>query len=77
MIGLSWEQVDVLWSCLVCDFCCSDEALDWFVQQARSKDLHALDVDTLKYIFAEKVGFNCQQGSEAAKMTKGRRGSAR
>ena len=47
--------MDILWSCLVCDSCCSDEALDWFVQQARSKDLHALDVDTLKYIFAEKV----------------------
>jgi hypothetical protein len=58
--GLSLNQVDVLWSALVSDCQCSDEALEWFVQQAQSKDLHALNNEALKYIFTEKVNFKNQ-----------------
>ena len=44
-----------MWSCLVEDGECSDDTLDWFVNQARNKELHALDVSTFKYIFKDKV----------------------
>ena len=53
--GLTSHQVDLLWSCLVEDVECSDDTLDWFVNQARNKDFHALDVLTFKYIFKNKV----------------------
>ena len=52
---MTTSQVDLLWSCLVEDDECSDDALEWFVNQARNKDLHALDVPTFKYIFRDKV----------------------
>ena len=54
-VGLTSHQVDLLWSCLVEDDECSDDTLDWFVRQARNKDLHALDLSTFKYIFKDKV----------------------
>ena len=57
MAGLSLAQVDILWSAVVNDKLCSDEALEWFVQQAQSKDLHALSHEVLKYIFTEKVSY--------------------
>ena len=47
--------MDVLWHCLVCDSDSSDDTLEWFLQQAQSKEFHALDVSALQYIFAEKV----------------------
>ena len=47
--------MDLLWSCLVEDDQCSDDTLDWFFNQARNKDFHALDVPTFKYIFKDKV----------------------
>ncbi|CAB3983712.1 Ubiquitin carboxyl-terminal hydrolase 34 [Paramuricea clavata] len=52
---LTSHQVDLLWSCLVEDDECSDDTLDWFVNQARNKDFHALDVLTFKYIFKNKM----------------------
>ena len=52
---LSAGQVDVLWDCLVCDSESSDDTLEWFLQQAQSKEFHALDVSALQYILAEKV----------------------
>ncbi|XP_027055599.1 ubiquitin carboxyl-terminal hydrolase 34-like [Pocillopora damicornis] len=48
-------QVDVLWDCLVCDSESSDDTLEWFLQQAQSKEFHALDVSALQYILAEKL----------------------
>ena len=59
LIGLSASQVDVLWHCLVCDSESSDDTLEWFLQQAQSKEFHALDVPAMQYIFTEKVKFNC------------------
>lgn len=52
---LSTSQVDVLWHCLVCDSDRSDDTLEWFLQQAQSKEFHALDASALQYIFTEKL----------------------
>ncbi|XP_070576482.1 ubiquitin carboxyl-terminal hydrolase 34-like isoform X2 [Ptychodera flava] len=52
---LTMEQVDTLWSCLVTDSECSDEALNWFLNQARNKDQHAMGLETFKHIFYEKM----------------------
>lgn len=52
---LSASQVDVLWHCLVCDSDSSDDTMEWFLQQAQSKEFHALDASALQYIFTEKV----------------------
>ncbi|PFX25818.1 Ubiquitin carboxyl-terminal hydrolase 34 [Stylophora pistillata] len=52
---LSAGQVDVLWDCLVCDSDSSDDTLEWFLQQAQSKEFHALDVSALQYILAKKL----------------------
>ena len=53
--GLNLEQVDTLWSCLAEDSECSDDCLSWFLNQAKSKDHHALGLETFKHIFLEKV----------------------
>ena len=55
--GLNLEQVDTLWSCLALDKECSDDCLSWFLNQAKSKDHHAMGLETFKHIFLEKVGF--------------------
>ncbi len=52
--GLSLEQVDHLWNCLA-DTECSDDLLSWFLNQAKSKDHHAMSLETFKHIFMEKV----------------------
>lgn len=49
------EQLDALWNCVALDKQCSDDCLNWFLNQAKSKDHHALDLEALKYIFLEKV----------------------
>lgn len=53
--GLSLEQVDTLWHCLVEDAECYDDALHWFLNQVRSKDQHAMGMETYKHLFLEKV----------------------
>ncbi len=53
--GLSLEQVDILWHCLVEDAECYDDALHWFLNQVRSKDQHAMGMETYKHLFLEKV----------------------
>lgn len=55
MLGLSLEQVDILWHCLVEDAECYDDALHWFLNQVRSKDQHAMGMETYKHLFLEKV----------------------
>lgn len=50
------EQVDILWHCLVEDAECYDDALHWFLNQVRSKDQHAMGMETYKHLFLEKVG---------------------
>ena len=52
---LSLEQVDTLWNCLVDIPECSDDLLGWFLNQAKSKDHHAMSLETFKHIFMEKV----------------------
>lgn len=54
-LGLSLEQVDILWHCLVEDSECYDDALHWFLNQVRSKDQHAMGMETYKHLFLEKV----------------------
>ncbi|MEQ2259776.1 Ubiquitin carboxyl-terminal hydrolase 34, partial [Xenotaenia resolanae] len=53
--GLSLEQVDILWHCLVEDAECYDDALHWFLNQVRSKDQHAMGMETYKHLFLEKM----------------------
>ena len=53
--GLNQKQVDELWDCLALDPECSDDCLSWFLNQAKSKDHHALGLETFKHIFLEKV----------------------
>ncbi|XP_066170556.1 ubiquitin carboxyl-terminal hydrolase 34-like [Sylvia atricapilla] len=48
---LSLEQVDILWHCLVEDSECYDDALHWFLNQVRSKDQHAMGMETYKHLF--------------------------
>lgn len=55
ILGLSLEQVDILWHCLVEDSECYDDALHWFLNQVRSKDQHAMGMETYKHLFLEKV----------------------
>lgn len=55
VLGLSLEQVDILWHCLVEDAECYDDALHWFLNQVRSKDQHAMGMETYKHLFLEKV----------------------
>lgn len=55
LLGLSLEQVDILWHCLVEDSECYDDALHWFLNQVRSKDQHAMGMETYKHLFLEKV----------------------
>ena len=49
------EQMDILWDCLAYDPQCSDDCLQWFYNQTKNKDYHALKMDTLRHIFVEKV----------------------
>lgn len=48
--------MDILWHCLVEDGECYDDALHWFLNQVRSKDQHAMGMETYKHLFLEKVG---------------------
>lgn len=54
--------MDILWHCLVEDSECYDDALHWFLNQVRSKDQHAMGMETYKHLFLEKVGrrVNCK-----------------
>ncbi|CAH1793285.1 unnamed protein product [Owenia fusiformis] len=52
---LTLEQVDTLWSCLATDEECSDDCLSWFLNQAKSKDHHAMGLETFKHLFMEKM----------------------
>lgn len=54
-LELTRTQVDSLWSCLSSDEECSDDCLSWFLQQAKSKEHHAMSMETLHYLFTEKV----------------------
>ena len=49
------EQVDALWNCLAVDPLSSDDCLNWFLTTAKSKDYHALSINTLRHIFVDKV----------------------
>ena len=55
LTGLNLEQVDTLWNCLVDNQECSDDLLSWFLNQAKSKEHHAMSLETFKHIFMEKV----------------------
>ena len=50
-----YEMKSQLELCKVSDSESSDDTLEWFLQQAQSKEFHALDVSALQYILAEKV----------------------
>ncbi|XP_041355094.1 ubiquitin carboxyl-terminal hydrolase 34-like isoform X3 [Gigantopelta aegis] len=52
---LNQKQVDELWDCLALDPECTDDCLSWFLNQAKSKDHHALGLETFKHIFLEKM----------------------
>ena len=50
--------MDILWNCLATDSECGDDCYSWFLQQARSKELHAMSMDTFAHIFYHKVQFS-------------------
>jgi ubiquitin carboxyl-terminal hydrolase 34 len=52
---LTLEQVDILWNCLVNDVECADCLFSWLLSHAKSTDQHALGIDTLKYLYIEKM----------------------
>ncbi|KAH9519588.1 Ubiquitin carboxyl-terminal hydrolase 34 [Bulinus truncatus] len=52
---LSQEQTDKLWECLATNPESCEDCLSWFYDQARGKENHALDLDTLKHIFIVKM----------------------
>ncbi|KAL4238015.1 Ubiquitin carboxyl-terminal hydrolase 34 [Mactra antiquata] len=56
---LNLDQVDTLWSCLADDKESCDEWLSWMLNQAKSKDHHALGLETFKHIFLEKMPQLC------------------
>lgn len=47
--------MDTLWSCLATDSQCSDELFSWLLNQAKSKDQHALGMDALKHLYMKKL----------------------
>lgn len=52
---MSHEQVDTLWLCLAHDPECADELFGWLLNQAKSKDQHALSISLFKHVLLEKV----------------------
>ncbi|BFZ12255.1 hypothetical protein BsWGS_15296 [Bradybaena similaris] len=52
---LSQEQTDKLWECLATNPDSCEDCLSWFYDQARGKENHALDLDTMKHIFINKM----------------------
>merc|ERR1719402_1683340 len=52
---LTQEQVSILWECLARDAVSSDDMFQWLLAQAHSKDQHALGIDSVKYIYSEKL----------------------
>ncbi|WAQ96539.1 UBP34-like protein [Mya arenaria] len=52
---LNLDQVEMLWSCLATDAKCCDDWLNWVLNQAKSKNHHALGLDTFKHLFLEKM----------------------
>ena len=55
--GLTIEQIDCLWFCLVT--CLPDFfhflILSWLLKQTNNEELHALGLDSFKHIFVDKV----------------------
>jgi ubiquitin carboxyl-terminal hydrolase 34 len=52
---LTQEQVSILWECLARDAVSSDDLFQWLLAQAHSKDQHALGIDSVKFIYSEKL----------------------
>ncbi|XP_076442216.1 ubiquitin carboxyl-terminal hydrolase 34-like isoform X2 [Babylonia areolata] len=49
------EQVDILWNCLAENPSSSDDCLQWFFNQAKSKEHHAMGLELFRHIFLEKI----------------------
>jgi len=49
------EQVDALWNCLAVEPVSSDDCLNWFLTMAKSKDYHALSINTMRHVFIDKA----------------------
>ena len=54
-LGLNRDQVNTLWTCLTQDAATCDECFSWCLNQAKSKDHHALSVDVFRHIFLDEV----------------------
>ena len=50
----------MLWNCLADSAEVSDDLLSWFLNQAKSKDHHAMSLETFKHLFMEKVRTHSQ-----------------
>ncbi|XP_049955909.1 ubiquitin carboxyl-terminal hydrolase 34 [Schistocerca serialis cubense] len=52
---LSIDQLDILWNCLATDAQCADELFSWLLNQAKSRDQHALGSDALRHLYLHKL----------------------
>ncbi|CAF0722648.1 unnamed protein product [Brachionus calyciflorus] len=55
---LTIEHVEILWTCLIKfnkDFDLKEDLFNWFLNQAKSKDQHAINIENFKLIFLEKI----------------------
>lgn len=46
-------ELDTLWQCLARDPETSDDFFSWLLRQVKCKEQHALDSDTLKYLYTK------------------------
>ncbi|KAL8583540.1 hypothetical protein ACOMHN_054856 [Nucella lapillus] len=49
------KQVDILWSCLVENPASADDCLQWFFNQAKSKEHHGLGLELFRHMFLQKM----------------------
>lgn len=47
------DELDILWQCLARDPETSDDFFSWLLRQVKCKEQHALDGDTLKYLYTK------------------------
>lgn len=47
--------MDTLWNCLATEPECCDELFSWILRLAKSKEQHALKMETLKHLYTKKL----------------------
>lgn len=52
---LNMEQIETLWDSIIVFHDCQDDLFNWFLNQAKNKDQHAMNIETFKLIFMNKI----------------------